>query len=73
MAEPTQPPPSWNELSTRLAGLLDRLEASCSEEEAKDLGRECAEWRTGAVQAAAAAATHERPSPAEREALTKCA
>lgn len=73
MAEPAQPPTSWDELNQRLAGLLERLETVGSEE-ANDFEEECKKWRTDveAVRAAAVAAVHDGPSPAEREALTGC-
>lgn len=75
MSEPAQAPPSWAELSSRLEALLDRLEVADTAEFSFDLTEDCAEWRTGASRAtaaaAAAAATHAGLSSAEREVFTR--
>lgn len=74
MAEPAQPPPSWAELNSRLAALLQRLEALTKHAERAsllDASSECAQWRAD-VEAAVAAA---RLGPAfdEREPLARWA
>lgn len=68
------PPTAWAELNSRLGALLERVQAPCSQEEAAaPIVVDCFLWSKLAESAAeaAAAAPALRPSPAEREALTR--
>lgn len=52
MAQPTQPPPSWAELTSRLEALLQRLEAPSSLADLASLADGCWYRRSAVGQAA---------------------
>lgn len=68
MADPTQPTPSWADLSTRLAALLQAIDAPGRS--AADLGRLSTMVRGWCTACEAVQASGSSPSPAVRQALT---